>query len=416
MIASKMQKLIDNNLYRNELILISGKLVERYNKCLAKMGFSKTNLSKFSIDGLGWSPEIAEEKGNNFYLNNGEANTHGIILTPKQKGIPVYNPFHSFDEDLMKIIFKKYSETIKDITRDSAICLDFDQGIDVFYEPLDVLKYKDISIKFHLIDNLEKAKKTQLKLIETFNTDNNFIDEKIHNKILESAKKYGDLRQRKVKLENLNFTSESFYTSAFGGIFILRDFVEQIIIFEDENIYNEAIKDTLYDVLIYHISHTELIDKLKSHSILEIDLKEEVKTKRYERIKKYSFSKLINDLNHPKKEILDDPILFKSYLNKLNIKERKELMGAEIFLEKKEFSKSLNPKDYISNNLFVSLHKPHSSLNGKHQDLIWKLLVRIAPKDILFLYWYNRKEFYEIFFSLDDSMQDWVIETIRNNF
>ena len=139
-----MDKLIKANLYRSESISISGKLVERYNKCLLKLGFTKTKLKKFTIDGLGWSPEIAEEKGEKFYLNNGEANTHAIIITPKQKGLPVYNPFHSFDAELMKAVFKKHEKTINDITRDSAICIDFDQKIDVFYEPLDVLRYKDI--------------------------------------------------------------------------------------------------------------------------------------------------------------------------------------------------------------------------------------------------------------------------------
>ena len=79
-----MQKLKQANLYRNELIPISGKLVVRYNKCLVKLGFTETKLTTFSIDGAGWSPEIADEKENAHYLNNGEANLHAIIITPLQ--------------------------------------------------------------------------------------------------------------------------------------------------------------------------------------------------------------------------------------------------------------------------------------------------------------------------------------------
>ena len=97
-----MQKLIKANLYRSESISISGKLIERYNKCLLKLGFTETKLEKFTIDGVGWSPEIAEEKGESFYLNNGEANTHAIIITPLQKGLPVYNPFHSFEREIRR--------------------------------------------------------------------------------------------------------------------------------------------------------------------------------------------------------------------------------------------------------------------------------------------------------------------------
>ncbi|MDX6747811.1 DUF6638 family protein [Polaribacter sp. PL03] len=411
-----MQKLIKANLYRSESISISGKLVERYNKCLVKLGFSKTKLTSFSIDGVGWSPEVAEEKNEPFYLNNGEANTHAIIITPLQKGLPVYNPFHSFDKELMKAVFKKHGDFINDITRDAAICLDFDQKIDVFYEPLDVLKYKDIVIKFHLINNLNKAKEAQLKLIATFNEGTNFIDESIQQQILASAKKYGDLRERNLNLEEISYTTDSFYTKAFGGIFVLRDFVKPILIFENEETYNEAINDTIHDVLMYHISHEELIEKLISYNIIETDLEEEISNKRYDRIKKYILSSYLKNTTHPVKDILQDPILFKSYLNKIDLQARKKVMGLELFLDKKQISKSLKAKDVLDKDLFVALHKPHSSLKPNHQDLIWYLLVNIAPKDILFLYWYDKEQFYEVFKTLEDSTQVWVVETICNNF
>ena len=113
-----MNKLKQANLYRSELIPISGKLVERYNKCLVKLGFTETKLTSFSIDGIGWSPEIAEEKNEVYYLNNGEANSHAIIITPLQKGLPIYNSYHSFDKELMRLVFKTHYKKIQNITRD----------------------------------------------------------------------------------------------------------------------------------------------------------------------------------------------------------------------------------------------------------------------------------------------------------
>ncbi|WP_166383028.1 DUF6638 family protein [Polaribacter sp. 11A2H] len=411
-----MQKLIKAKLYRSESISVSGKLVERYNKCLIKLGFTATKLTSFTIDGVGWSPEIAEEKGVSFYLNNGEANTYAIIITPKQKGLPVYNPFNSFDRELMKMVFKKHEKTINDITRDSAVCVEFDQKIDVFYEPLDVLRYKDITIKFHLIDNLHKAKEEQLKLVALFYTDNNFIDEKVHEKLITSAKKYGDLRERNLNIEEITFTTDSFYTKAFGGVFLLRDLVTPVLIFENEATYKEAIKDTTYDVLMYHISHKEMIDKLISYNVLELDLEEEITKKRYKRVQKFIFSSYLKETAHPVKDILEEEILFKSYLNKIDISSRKKIMGLERFLEKKKISKNANPKDIIDEVVYTALHKPHSSLKPNHQDLIWYLLVNIAPKDMLFLYWYDKEQFYDVFKTLEDSTQDWVIETVKSGF
>ncbi|NMH88149.1 DUF6638 family protein [Flavivirga algicola] len=409
-----MQKLIEANLYRSELIPVSGKLVERYNKCLVKLGVAKTKLKTFHIDGIGWSPEISEEKKEVHYLNNGDANAHGIIISPLQKGKPVYAPFHTFDREIMQYVFKTYGEKINDITRDCAICLDFDQGIDAFYEPLDVLKYNTVTISFHLINDLINVQKKQLELIETFKKGYNFIDEKIHEQLLTSAKTYGDLRDRDLELQSLQFTTDSFYTKAFKGVYVLRDFITPIVVFEDEAWHKEAIKDTNYQVLIYHIRQPELMDKLRDHVIIEYDLEAAVQTERYERIKKFEITQYLEETQHPIKDILNDPILYKSYLNKLDIESRKRVMSVERYLEKLETSNQYKIADIVDLKLFEALHKPHSSLEGKHQDLIWKLLVNISPKDVLYWYWYDKEDFYASFKSWDESLKEWTIEIIRN--
>jgi hypothetical protein len=409
-----MQKLKAANLYRSELIPVSGKLVDRYNKCLVKLGFTETKLTSFSIDGMGWSPEIAEEKQELQYLNNGEANLHGIIISPLQKGKPVYNPFHTFDRDMMKFIFKIHGEKINDITRDCAICLDFNQGIDAFYEPLDVLKYNKITITFHLINDLNNVQKQQLQLVETFNKDTNFIDEKIHEQLLNSAKLYGDLRHRDLNLHEIQFTTDSFYIKAFGGVYVLRDFITPIVVFVDETWYKEAIKDTSYEVLIFHISQPELMDKLRDHVIIEYDLETVVKTERYNRIKKFEMAQYLKNTQHPIKDILNDAILYKSYLNKLDMESRKKVMSVERYLEKLETSNQYKIEDVVDLKLFEALHQPHSSLDAKHQDLIWKLIINLAPKDVLFWYWYDKESFYKSFETWEDSFKDWAIETISN--
>lgn len=411
-----MQKLKEANLYRSELISVSGKLVERYNQCLLKLGFTETKLTSFYIDGIGWSPEIAEEKNNPHYLNNGEANPHCILITPLQKGLPVYNPFHSFDRELMKLVFKTHQQKIENITRDSAICLDFDQNIDVFYEPLEVLKYKEVTVKFRLINNLDEAKKEQLQLVELFKKDNNFIDENIHEKLLASAKKYGDLRERDLDLEDVVFNVTSFYTKAFGGIYVLRDFVLPILVFEDKKTYKEAINDTNYNVLMYHISQPELVAKLRDYSIAECNLTDNITLKRAERIKKLIFSEYLKDTQHPIGAILEDKMLFKSYLNKVDISVRKKVMSVERYLEKKKTDKHIRVKDLVDDEFYFALHSPHSSLQPTDQDLIWKLLVNISSKDVLFLYWYDKEEFYKQYQTWSDFKKDWVIETITGSF
>ncbi|TXD82961.1 hypothetical protein ESY86_12000 [Subsaximicrobium wynnwilliamsii] len=410
-----MQKLKAAHLYRDELIPISGKLVERYNKCLKKLGLTETKLTNFSIDGIGWSPEIAMEKEESHYLCNGASNPHGIIISPIQQNKPVYMPYHTFDRDMMQLIFKNYADQIRDITRDSAICIDFDQKIDAFYEPLDVLKYHIIHINFHLMDNLYHQQQEQLQLIDTFKQGNNFIDEDLQGKILRSAQAYGDLRHRNLELPALDFSTSSFYTQAFGGVYVLRDFIAPIVIFQDLKWYKEAIKDTVHEVIIFHISQPELMAKLQDHLIISYDLEAIVKTKRYERIKKFMLAQYLKNTAHPIQVILNDSVLFKSYLNKLDLEPRKTVMSVERYLEKMETSNAFKISDIVDVDLFEALHEPHSSLPAKHQDLIWKLLVNVAPKDVLFLYWYDKQLFYKIYEPLDDSLKDWIIEIIKKN-
>ena len=90
-------------------------------------------------------------------------------------------------------------------------------------------------------------------------------------------------------------------------------------------------------------------------------------------------------------------------------------MSVERYLEKLEISNEFKISDIVDTKLFEALHEPHSSLEPKHQDLIWKLLVNIAPKDVLFWYWYDKEAFYEAFKTWDESFKDWVVETISNN-
>ena len=364
---------------------------------------------------MGWSPEIAEEHGNLFYLNRGEANPSAIILTPLQQGKPVHMPFHSYDRNMMHAIFAAYGPRISDITKDSAICVDLDQYIDAFYQPFDLLRYDKITVKFMLSNQLDKVQQEQKALISEFYRENNFINEKIHTKLLESAKKYGDLRNRHLVLEPLDFFVTSFYTKAFGGVFILRDFIEPIMIFESMERFKEAIKDTSHEVLLFHMSHNELMATLNRHSIIEADYTEVVKSDRYERVKKYAMAQALDQPNHPIGEILNNDFLYKKYLNEMEPEAQKRVISLERYLAQRKMTPSINIGDYVDNQMMKALHQPHSSLTEEERELIWKLLIKIAPEDPLFLYWYDKALFYKIYETWDESFKDWAIQLILNN-
>lgn len=408
-----MEKLKAAGLYGSKLVQLSGSLARRYNDCLAMLGVSPTALENFGVDAMGWSPEVAVEKGDNFYLNIGEANTNAIIISPEQRDKPVHMPSHSFDRDLMEAVFTAFAKVIKDITKDSAICVHIDQKIDAFYEPFDLLRYDKITVTFQLLNQLDKKQKEQFDLISMFKDGNNFIDREIHKKIIESGKTYGDLRSRKLNMEPIQLEVSSFYTRAFGGVFVLKDFIKDIMIFEDETVFKKAIQDTGHDIMLFHKDHDELMEILTSHLVIEGDLKRASKSSRYERIKKHRFSKLVRTLQHSYSEVLDSHFLFKKYIAELDLNIQKTLNGVDLYYQKVIINKELKKEDYIDNLYFKGLQEPHSSLEVELQALIWKLLVKIAPEDPIHLYWYDKAQFYEAYSDWPEGYQEWVIKEIQ---
>lgn len=410
-----MEKLKAAGLYGGALIQISGSLVGRYNACLAMLGLSPTALDRFAIDAMGWSPEIAEEKGENHYLNIGEANPNAIIISPEQEGKPVHMPFHSFDRDVMSAVFAAYPYQIRDITKDSAIVMHLDQQIDTYYEPFDLLRYTHISVHFNLLYNLDKKQADQLALIQTFQKDTNFIDREVQEAILASAKAYGDLRNRKLQLPSLKLPIRSFYTKAFGGIFVLRDFMTDIIVFEEETLFKKAIQNTSHDVNLFHISHHELTVSLISQGIAEFDIKKAAKTERYERIKNHLFAEHLGNTEHLIPEILESRLLFKKYLNTIEPQLRKKVMSVELYNQRKVVERELKIEDVVDLQYTQALLSPHQKLDEELKELIWKLLCKIVPKDPLHLYWYEKEAFYNEFKNWKEGYQDWVIDLIKKH-
>ena len=410
-----MEKLRKAGLIGGALVPLSGSLVKRYNECLALLGVTPTQLKQFSIDGMGWSPEIAQEKKDNWYLNTGEANVNALILTPLQKDKPVHMPSHSFDRDVMVSVFAAYNREIKDITKDAALVVHLDQSIDTFFDPFDMLRYNTIAVRFTLLNKLLEKQQEQRALIQWFNRKNNFIDKDVHQKLLESATKYGDLRNRKLELEPITLKVNSFYTKSFGGMFVLKDFIETILVFEDEQWFKKAISDTSHNVILFHLKHDELVDTLVRHLIVEGNLKDAVRTSRYKRIKKHIFSEHLKEKEHSFQEILGNEMLFKKYLDRLPMEIKKKVASAEIYLQRLVVDNSIKLEEFVAVQYRKSLYEPHSSLQEEQKALIWRLLAKIMPKDPVHLYWYDKEAFYKAYETWEPTYQEWVIDKILIN-
>ena len=153
-----------------------------------------------------------------------------------------------------------------------------------------------------------------------------------------------------------------------------------------------------------------------SQGIAQFDIKKAAKTKRYERIKKHIFVELLGQTEHPLTEILESHLLFKKYLNTLDQENRKKVMSVELYKQRKIIERDLNMDDVVDLQYTQALLEPHKNLEVEHQELVWKLLSKIVPKDPLHLYWYDKATFYTSFKTWKPDYQEWVIQLIlRSN-
>ncbi len=207
-------------------------MVRRYNEALERIGQTPTELESFTIDGVGWSPEIADEKKNPLYLFQGEANRCAIILSPDQQGKPIYFPYASYERSLMRAYFSKYRREITDITATHPIILIFDNEITRYETPLDlVLDY--VTVKADT-EGLVEAAESQKRLLAELAEDDRWIDPGLRAELAENAKKNGDLRYRNVRLADFVFKDcQSFFTEAFGGVFLIRSKQDLLVVLEN---------------------------------------------------------------------------------------------------------------------------------------------------------------------------------------
>lgn len=402
-----MQKLIEAGLFGDGLVDISTKeLVGRYNGCLVRLGIEETKLKRFRVDGIGWSPEIAEEKGNPLYLSAGVANPMAIIIRPEQIGKPVYFSSWSFIRRMMTAYCEKYSDAIANLSVDVCLGLDLDEGILVYNEPSDLCLVERIVVKTEGNGLIRAAKEQNAMVVKLTSGSMSWADYQLRAKIMESAKKWGDLRFKQMEIEPFEFTDfRSFFTPAFGGVFVLRYKRSKCILVGLDHAGTSG---------MISIDDGKLLDRLMDESLLELNKKwwrehpDQIEFL-MECILAHAVSEHVEDLDlscmtatQKKRLLVECSSSLKKQYDELE-RYRKWLKngGKEPKLSKKTKSLLLRPK---------------SRMRHTEQEVIWQLLLRVQPIDVLALYTYDKNLFYERYQQWSESLKRWAVDVIKRNY
>lgn len=412
--------LIQSGLHGHGLVSItSPDVVRRYNQCLEAMCSPQTQLTKFSIDGRGWSPEIAEEFGDNYYLSQGDANPYAIIVSPRQKGLPVYFPHHSFDRDLLATVFDQAGTQIAELTGRTGLWLDLDQKFTRYTTPEDLTMISSVVVRVNSIGDLMDAARRQRDLIHKIRVGYNWTDQGLRDCLAEHSRQYGDLRFRSLIIEDIPYMKvTSFHAMSFGGMYVFRENLsrsEPFIVFEQEshclagreNVFSLSDVDGLFERLIeekllwcpidlfrekpYILDKIQ--DRLFTDSIFEYESgDEDFDLTSVTPQGKRQYLQIVHNTNPPEYYELDR--LKAKLAQRRDLKPNDLSLGLQRLLLRPRVDRDKDPMLY---------------------NLLMRLLSSLVPVPYEVMYAFNKHHFFKQYQTWSTARQKWAVSEIEKN-
>jgi hypothetical protein len=412
---SGVELLIKAGLYGAGLVEISTSvLVDRYNGCLERLGIEPTKLTRFHIDGVGWSPEVAKEKGDNLYLSHGIPNQMAVILTPDQRKRPIYFKFNSFERRMIDTFFERFEAEIADITSTNGIALSIDQGLTELSSLQDLLLIDHVTLRASTNGDLTEQAQHQKQLIERFMEGEAWFDPELRASIVQSAKAVGDLRSRQVEIPEMQFDDlRSFFSVALGGVFVIRTDpgIDDLLVVQEKEALGAGKripKNMLW------ISDPKLVDRLLDTGLLDINFewfRENPKDL------DYKMECLAVDALASTDDGIDfgklTPILRKKMLVGIRNKMPSTYFELERLKKMLEQKAALPDREDLSRETLLTLIHPSGNLKPWYREVIWQIICRLTQYDPLRLYIADRNRFFAAYETWPASKQAWATNLIK---
>lgn len=221
-----MKELIEHGLLFGGLKRIEEPyLRDRYNSALGALRLAPTALASFHIDATGYSPEIAEECGDESYLDPRGVNRLFIILLPEQRHLPIIRTSFSGDLTVLRRFFDANQKAIETLTLADAVFGEIENLVLEVDEPADITGIESVTFDVHTVNGTLEAAGRLKALIERFDTElDSWRDAELMAALVEGAKQCGDIRRNGITPSQLEFDwPDVFWTSHFGGCYLVRD-------------------------------------------------------------------------------------------------------------------------------------------------------------------------------------------------
>jgi len=199
-------------------------LIARYNKALDAFGVRQTKLASFEIDRTGFSPQIAEELGDEQYLDPNGINRRFIILTPAQIELPVVHTAFSNTSQLVYEFMMANARAINAITIKDVVYGEIEEQVNQVRDIEDLLSIVQVEFKvLSAEDLLGKAAELGRLADRVRHEPDAWRDDTLLNRMVALARETGDIRENSLVPEQVVFRHDAYWTSHFGGVYIFVD-------------------------------------------------------------------------------------------------------------------------------------------------------------------------------------------------
>lgn len=227
-----MKRLIERGLMFGNLIHVdTTALVERYNRALEHLTGKATALTDFHIDISGYSPEVGDALDDHLYLNENGCNRQFILLSTDQKMAPLLGAKFSTSRGILKQFILENESQLFALTARDAVAGELVNSIYSVKDPIRLFDIRKIVIDADTTEGTVKNAEELGKMVDEFKEkEDAWFDDVLIAKMIGVAKQTGDITRNSVRLKQMTFAQENFWTAHFGGLYVFRGFDHPAVI------------------------------------------------------------------------------------------------------------------------------------------------------------------------------------------
>jgi len=181
--------------WHGPLFPVASHLAKRYAQALKAARGIDCPLERFSIDRMGWSPQIAALLGEDYL--GAEALRSAIILSPDQAEAPPVRRRFSYEAALIELVYLEARPTLLDLIEHEPVLAELDGGLTFCRVPSDLLVLNEAIARVDTPQGTLDHSRDLLDLARGLGERARLLDDGYIDQMLALVAKVGDPRRRR---------------------------------------------------------------------------------------------------------------------------------------------------------------------------------------------------------------------------